>query len=158
VAGVAALLLEAHPGWGPYEVLEALRSTADHFDQPSDHYGYGTARAELAEQWAPSTGTPGVGTGAGWLAIYGANPAVRAAQVELRIRMGRAAGEALVDLFDVAGRRVRALLRRPLPAEGVWRVMWDGADDGGRRVPGGVYFVRFQAPGVQRHLRLVVFP
>lgn len=54
------------------------------------------------------------------------------------------AGEAVVAVYDTAGRRVRTLVRGALPA-GVARVVWDGADDAGAQVASGVYFVRLEA-------------
>jgi flagellar hook assembly protein FlgD len=46
-----------------------------------------------------------------------------------------------VNIYDVAGRRVRLLADRVFPA-GEQTLVWDGADDGGRKVARGVYFVR----------------
>ena len=48
-----------------------------------------------------------------------------------------------LDVYDVAGRHVRALARGAL-APGQHLVDWDGLDDGGARVRGGVYMVRLQ--------------
>jgi subtilisin family serine protease len=48
VAGVAALLLEARPGWTPLQVLEALRSTASQADVPDNEVGYGIVNASRA--------------------------------------------------------------------------------------------------------------
>jgi hypothetical protein len=46
-------------------------------------------------------------------------------------------------IYDVTGRRVTTLVdSERLP--GSYRVPWDGTDGGGRRVAGGVYFVRLQ--------------
>jgi hypothetical protein len=72
--------------------------------------------------------------------------------------MGPVGGEAAVDLLDVRGRRLAGLLGRPLPAGGDRVVYWDGTDGAGRRVPGGVYFARFTAPGVGQNERIVVLP
>jgi len=54
-----------------------------------------------------------------------------------------------VDLvvYDVGGRRVRELLDGERLAAGPQTVPWDGRDDGGRRVAGGVYFVRADVGG-----------
>ena len=46
--------------------------------------------------------------------------------------------------LDVRGRRVRTLDAGP-GLSGL--VTWDGRDDGGRRVPSGVYLARFLADG-----------
>jgi flagellar hook capping protein FlgD len=49
-----------------------------------------------------------------------------------------------VDVFDIAGRRVRALLRADL-AGGRHRLDWDGTSDAGELLPAGVYKVRLSA-------------
>ncbi len=46
---------------------------------------------------------------------------------------------ARIDVFTVAGRRVRRLHDGPLPGGGL---VWDGRDDASRPVPSGVYLVR----------------
>ncbi len=64
------------------------------------------------------------------------------------------AGEARLRLFDVAGRMrlERALGWRPAGA-GEMRLDLDAA-----RIPAGIYFVRLDAPGVQRTTRIVRMP
>jgi hypothetical protein len=61
-----------------------------------------------------------------------------------------------VDLgvYDLSGRRVRQLHRGRLGA-GPHAIEWNGRDDGSRRVPAGIYFVRFQAPGRTMEAKLV---
>lgn len=51
------------------------------------------------------------------------------------------AGEARLELFDAAGRRVRVLADGPLAA-GAHERRWDGRDDAGRAVRPGLYLVR----------------
>jgi hypothetical protein len=50
VSGACALLLEAHPEWGPYEIGEALRSTATDLGPvgPDTLYGWGIVNAAAA--------------------------------------------------------------------------------------------------------------
>lgn len=60
----------------------------------------------------------------------------------LRFVLARA-GEARIDVYDVAGRRVRALVGGVLPA-GPHELEWDGRDDAGRQVPPGVYLYRLR--------------
>jgi hypothetical protein len=59
----------------------------------------------------------------------------------IQLSLGRAQD---VDLgvFDLIGRRVR-LLHRGRLAAGPHAIEWNGRDDGGRRAPAGLYFVRF---------------
>jgi hypothetical protein len=51
-----------------------------------------------------------------------------------------------LDIFDLRGRRVRALLSGEL-APGLTSVTWDGRDDAGRPQPGGTYLARLSGAG-----------
>ncbi|MCK4305118.1 MAG: S8 family serine peptidase [Candidatus Eisenbacteria sp.] len=53
VAGAAALLLEAHPEWGPMDAREALMQTADRAGAPDNQYGWGRINTEAALNWMP---------------------------------------------------------------------------------------------------------
>jgi hypothetical protein len=63
------------------------------------------------------------------------------------------AGEARLEILDVAGRRVRALARGA-HAAGRYSAGWDLADDAGRPVPAGLYFARLSA-GAEHALRRI---
>jgi hypothetical protein len=77
-------------------------------------------------------------------------------EVRFAVALARA-GEARVDVFDLAGRRVRALYQGRLDSAGL-DLAWDGRLDDGTRAPGGVYFLRLAAPGVTRTRALVRLP
>jgi hypothetical protein len=66
-----------------------------------------------------------------------------------------APGEARLEIYDVAGRRVRALLQRKLPA-GTHRSAWDLRTDRHDRVPSGIYLVRWLAGRRSLTRRVVV--
>jgi flagellar hook assembly protein FlgD len=58
------------------------------------------------------------------------------------VRLGIAhAGRVQVNVYDVAGRKVRTLADRVFPA-GEAKLVWDGTDNAGTKVGRGVYFVR----------------
>jgi hypothetical protein len=56
------------------------------------------------------------------------------------------AGPAVVEVFDLQGRRVRTLLRDDLPA-GPAVIAWNGLDEAGRPVPSGTYLARLVSGG-----------
>ena len=56
-----------------------------------------------------------------------------------------AAGRWRVAIYDTQGRRVRSLADGPAPA-GLHELRWDGRDDAGQAVGGGVYLVRVSGP------------
>jgi glucose/arabinose dehydrogenase len=65
-----------------------------------------------------------------------------------------AAAQAQIAVFDVRGRRVRELLNAATAA-GTHQVTWDGADDAGRQLGAGVYFIRLSTASGERSLRVV---
>jgi len=58
-------------------------------------------------------------------------------------------------LYDTTGRLARTLADEPLPAGRHQRV-WDGNDDRGRPVAGGIYFVRLEAEAYRAQEKIVV--
>ena len=51
---------------------------------------------------------------------------------------------ARVEIFDPTGRRVRTLAGIQEFGTGEHALLWEGHDDGGAPVPGGIYLVRVQ--------------
>jgi len=51
VAGVACLVIEAHPDWTPYQVRQAMKLTASRASTPDNIYGWGIVNAEAAIDW-----------------------------------------------------------------------------------------------------------
>jgi len=71
------------------------------------------------------------------------NPFVRALSADFALPH---ACQALVEVMDIQGRRVR-ILQDAWTEAGRHRVVWDGRDSYGRDVADGVYFVRLRALG-----------
>lgn len=69
--------------------------------------------------------------------------------------LGGGAADAMVELYDTRGRRIRALTSGTL-LPGFHTTTWDGRDGAGRHVAGGIYFLRLRTGGEARHLKLVV--
>jgi hypothetical protein len=62
---------------------------------------------------------------------------------------------ASVEIFNIAGQRVRTLLRGELGA-GQYRLMWDGSDEQGRPAGSGIYFLQVQAGSFRQTKKLVL--
>lgn len=60
-----------------------------------------------------------------------------------------------VDVYDIAGRRVRTLLDRTM-RPGEYPLVWDGRDANGQLAAPGVYFIHLRGPGVARTVRGVL--
>lgn len=103
----------------------------------------------LSIGWPDSTGTPVaspvVAPPAG-AALAAAFPNPFRAATSLRFRVDRGPAAVRVEVFDVAGRRVRTLVDRTMP-RGDHVVGWDTADAGGRPVAAGVYLARLVVNG-----------
>lgn len=80
------------------------------------------------------------------LTLLGALPARDEVGFEMSIP---ATGPLAVRIHDVGGRVVRTVVNAPSEA-GTAHLLWDGRDDAGRRVSGGIYFVRAQWSGAGR--------
>ncbi len=76
-------------------------------------------------------------------------------RVQIQFAVGSAQERAEAAVYDVRGRRVRALLQGNL-GYGEHVLAWDGRTDTGVRVPGGVYFVRVRVGKVENVQKLVL--
>lgn len=108
-------------------------------------------------RWTPDiSGVPLPGETPTWRARLGPitpNPTSGAARVMLTVPTG--ATSVRLSLFDVTGRLVRRLAVGPL-TEGPNTVTWDGADDSGRLVSPGIYFMRYDAGRVSESRKIIV--
>jgi hypothetical protein len=86
-----------------------------------------------------------------WLAAPTPNPVVG----EAAFRFGIAAtGPVTLRIYDASGRVVRDLLSGVLP-QGEHSMRWNGRDEAGRSVAGGIYFARLSAGGETRIARVI---
>jgi len=75
-----------------------------------------------------------------------------------QVRLGfglTAAGSIQLEVFDLAGQRVRSLAQGEWPA-GVHEVAWDGRDGDGRGVGSGIYVIRYSGPQGPRCTRVAL--
>ena len=72
------------------------------------------------------------------------------------ITFGNAVHQALtLEIYDVAGRLVRTLHRRPTDA-GIFQIPWDLRSNAGASVGTGIYFVRMSSPSFNQATRFAV--
>ena len=135
VSGVCALLLQKNPEWGPDQVLEALRSTAQDLGAagPDTVYGWGQVNALAA------SGLSGEMPSEDRLLPPFPNPA-RDGMVYFPVQLAER-GLVELSIFDVAGRLV--FTER-------WD-LWPGSSDRPRWTPSwavanGIYFYQLRSP------------
>jgi choice-of-anchor B domain-containing protein len=97
-------------------------------------------------------GTPGSGRKSR-LALGQPWPNPSSGVVHLVLEMS-AAGRAVVEVLDLAGRRVR-VLHRGMAGPGPLTLAWDGRDESGRHSPAGLYFARAAVGDEERLARFV---
>jgi YVTN family beta-propeller protein len=94
---------------------------------------------------------------AGWQAdqvwMTGANPARLESRFGFQVSRK---GPARLDVFDVAGRRVRTLVNSRSQPAGQFEQIWDLRNGQGQRVSSGTYFVRLTTPAGRTGQRVVV--
>jgi hypothetical protein len=67
-----------------------------------------------------------------------------------------AAAPTVLDIYDIAGRRIRSMPQGTVPAGAVRSFTWDGSDQSGKKVSAGVYFCRLSAGGIERSVRFIM--
>ncbi len=141
-------------GWpAELDIAAAAYGTADGgslLDQCPGGDGDGdlTAAADWVPAWVPVSTEPTPAP----LARLAAAPNPFNPSTRLAFSLP-AAGHATLDVYDARGRRVRRLLDEPRTS-GVFTETWDGRDDLGRTLPGGVYLARLSVGGEVAVLKL----
>ncbi len=76
--------------------------------------------------------------------VVNPNPLHQTTQLSYRLSPKAASGPVSLVLVDPAGRTVRTLVSGPT-VPGARTITWDGKDQSGRLVPGGIYFARLKS-------------
>ncbi|HPF36251.1 MAG TPA: CARDB domain-containing protein [Candidatus Krumholzibacteria bacterium] len=92
---------------------------------------------------------PSENTGGTLISFMPVHPNPTAASTSFRFEISRP-GVAVLDVYDLAGRRVRRLMSDSNIKAGITTVLWDGSDGQGRDVASGVYFARLRVGAEQR--------
>jgi hypothetical protein len=157
-AGVGAVdILLSTNGGTSYDVTLASglpNNGAFAWTTPDSAFANCRVRVAAADAWANSgqdasdadfaiTTTTSVASALQRFELFPTAPNPARDVVAIRYALPRASA-VRIEVFDPAGRRVRALDRAEA-APGTHVSSWDGRDARGRRLPSGVYFVRLRA-------------
>ncbi len=94
--------------------------------------------------------------GGSWLTSLSVAAPPANGPVEIRYRIGRSGTPVRLEIYDVAGRRIR-LLERSVRDRGEYVHWWNRLNDSGRHVVRGVYLVRLKAGNVRISEKLVLY-
>lgn len=144
VAGVAALIVEAHPDWNPIEVREALQATADRSrnlypGEPDNDYGWGYVQGADAEAYGELPPPPPESL----LFFNFPNPFSTETTFSCSLP---SAGELQIHIFTLSGTLVRTLAGIADSASQVL-VSWDGKNEAGRSVAPAAYLAVLEFEG-----------
>jgi hypothetical protein len=151
VAGSAALLMEAHPDWGPMNVRDALLATASNADSANNDYGWGIPDVLAALNHNPTASFPDIHVSRGedlpYFTQIFPNPLSSGHQstfITIRWVSPYTASISL-DLYDLLGQHILNLYapQKNLPGSGM--TTWSGHDLQGKALPTGVYMLRLSA-------------
>jgi subtilisin family serine protease len=152
VAGVAALLLEAHPSAASTLIIEALRNTASNAANPDNLLGWGTINALAALEYLGTADSGGNSTLPTGYSLYQNYPNPFNPSTMIAFALPELSTVAL-RIYDLMGRKVRTVFEGTLPpgsygtGSGRPGFRWFGDDEEGLGVASGVYFVRMEAQG-----------
>jgi len=143
-AGVAALILHAHPDATPAEVMLRLKATASNFYAPNNLMGWGIIDAAAAIAYSNQP-IPA------YLELLPSYPNPFNSITTLEYQLPEPS-RVTVRVYDVLGRLVRSFA--PFDqSQSFGKVTWDGTDGRGASVASGVYYFRVDAVGVSGQAR-----
>ena len=148
-AGVAALVLKAHPNASAMDVINAMKAAASRASNPDPFYGWGivNAAATIAEFDTTGPKPPPPVPQTFSLSQNYPNPFNGGTEIVFTLPE---VSDVSIRVFDILGREVATLISSRLPAS--WSVPfyieWDGLKSSGGRAASGTYFYRLEAKGV----------
>jgi subtilisin family serine protease len=159
VSGVAALIKQKFPGITVGDLKTRLAQSADQIngDGADSFYGHGFVDAAAAVAGSSQQSAAGpqkqlVTPGARVELTVARNGGSSVPEISFTMPAG---GQARVDLFDVAGRKVAVLFNGQANV-GVTTLSWSGRDASGRAMHPGAYFARLTANGAQQGKEIVL--
>ncbi|MBN2411392.1 S8 family serine peptidase [candidate division KSB1 bacterium] len=155
VAGVAALLLTAHPLLNPGQVREALLNTAGRNSSPDNTYGYGLVDAvEAVQYW----GQPAEQPKTYQLVSCYPNPFDFSKDNVIRILFDvPTTTDVKIEIFNLLGQKVITLWNGTRQTGKNQRLYWDGRSYSGNILPSGVYFCRVTTGSYVHTTKLTLF-
>jgi len=142
-AGVAALVLKAHPEATAMQIINAIKMTGSYATAPDRYYGWGIIDAVAAINYLGTT--PSAPPKAFALIQNYPNPFNPVTHIQFLVPEK---SEVTVRIYDVLGRLVRTLVQRVYPPSAApYDLVWDGLGSNGEHVASGAYLCRMNATG-----------
>ncbi|MDW8436942.1 MAG: S8/S53 family peptidase [Chloroherpetonaceae bacterium] len=147
IAGVAALVLSAHPNLTPMQVITAIKSTASNANAPNREIGWGIANALAAVNFYPlSASQPSLPK---VFALHQNYPNPFNPTTTIAYQLAENADVAL-EVFDVLGRKIATLVEARQDA-GSYSANFDASG-----LSSGVYFYRLRAGAFSETRKMIL--
>jgi subtilisin family serine protease len=162
VAAGAAIVLQAFPGYMPFQVKERITSSAerDTFTGPDYNDSWGHGKIRILDAVAPAifvAEQPASPQYPSALRQNFPNPFNPHTTVVYVLPSVASRQEYAIRVFDARGRLTKTIREGhwgPGPFQGT--ATWQGTDERGRPVSSGVYFIHLQADGVSASVKAVL--
>ncbi len=145
-AGVAALVLKAHPAATAMQVINALKMTASRASTPDNRFGWGIIDAVKAVNYLSPADTGGLPTLPSAYRLEQNFPNPFNPKTIIAYNLAEASGVTL-RIYDILGREVKTLVNATQP-QGRYLPTWDGSNNEGGAASSGIYFYRLVALGM----------
>jgi serine protease AprX len=152
-AGVAALVLSAHPELNPIQVRDAIRNTASNASMPNNFYGWGEVDAYAAIKYYNSAApVPPITVKDFVLYQNYPNPFNGGTTIRYNIPV-----ESYVTLTicSVFGEKVQILVDG-IQRIGSYTINWDGRNGNEYQLPSGVYFISLRTPYITSTKKIIL--
>ncbi len=141
VAGLAALVLEAHPAWSARQLYNAIRKTSSRGSHPDNLIGYGIPDAVKAINYLSYNHSN--------IQIQDIsnfpNPGSETISIQFRSLLTAAFS---IQIYNALGQLVATLAKNePAVINQTIRKVWSGRNDQGMKVSSGVYFYQITMAG-----------
>jgi subtilisin family serine protease len=148
-AGVAALVLKAHPTASVMQIIGAIKATASRASAPTRKEGWGIVNALAAINALGPTDSGGSGTlhpSTFVLDQNFPNPFNPGTRVNFLLPE---ASHVTIRVYDLLGKELKTLVSGDFPGSGTvpYQASWDGSNASGGAVASGVYICRLEARG-----------
>ena len=160
VAGTIALMVQQNPAKTPGEIKQSIVLTArtDSYTgtAPNDKWGFGKLDAYAAlqllavENRIPESTVPHSME----LQQNYPNPFNPTTTIPYSITK---LSPVRIAVFNLLGQKIKTLIDG-VQSVGVYRITWDGKDEYGKPVPGGIYFYRFDAGKFSQARKMILLP
>jgi len=160
VAGTIALMVQQHPNKTPGEIRQSIILTArsDSYtgSVPNDKWGYGKLDALASLQLLSVNDPFSQATVPTSMELHQNYPNPFNPVTLIPYSLDKTS-QVQITVFNLLGQKINTLFQG-IQNPGAYRIIWDGKDESGRTVPGGIYFFQMTAGSFSQTKKMILLP